>query len=130
MKDLREVNKAGKRDRRHILCRRLRTLWLSGLKKRRPRSDLMALSNSLRRGRAEGGVGLCSLGTHGRTCQNGTKLCPRRFQLDIRENVISVRIVNHWNRLPGEVVDAPCLLVFIGITLLTHYFPLIICFNF
>lgn len=32
--------------------------------------------------------------------------------LDIRKNVYTMKVVRQWDRLPSEVVNAPCLPVF------------------
>jgi len=40
---------------------------------------------------------------------NSTKLYQRRFRLNIRKNLFTVRVVEYWNRFPREVIDAPWL---------------------
>jgi len=40
---------------------------------------------------------------------NGHKQKHRKFHLNTRKNYFTLRVTDHWNRLPREVVDSPSL---------------------
>ncbi|KFV83043.1 hypothetical protein N308_03901, partial [Struthio camelus australis] len=43
---------------------------------------------------------------------NGQKLNHRKLHLNLRKNFFTVRVTEHWNRLPREAGGAPSLEIF------------------
>ena len=89
---------------------RLRELGLFSLEKRRLRGDLRNDHKYLQGGGQEDGARLCSVVPSDRTRGNGHKLKQRKFQLKMMKNFFTLRVTEHWKRLPRWV--SPSLEIF------------------
>jgi len=90
----------------------LREFGLFSMEKGRLWGDLSAAFQYLKAACKKDGDRLVTRACCNRTRGNGFKLKESRFRLDTRKTFFTVRVVKHWHRLLGEVVDAPCLETF------------------
>ena len=98
----------------HLLYEeRLSNLDLFSLGKRRLREDLIDVYKYLMGGgrqiyKARQFLVVCS----NRSKSNGLKLEHRKFGTNIWKNFVMVRVTEHWNGLPREVVESPTMEIF------------------
>ena len=76
------------------------------LEKRILRGDLINVYKYLRYGRQRDLANLSSVVCGDKTRSNGHKIEHRKFCTNMRKNFFTVRVTEHWNRLPREAVDS------------------------
>ncbi|KFV72086.1 hypothetical protein N308_05504, partial [Struthio camelus australis] len=91
---------------------RLRELGLFSLEKRRLRGDLLNAYKYLKGGCPEDGARLFSVVPRDRARGNGREQKHKKVPLSMRKNFFTVRVTEHWHRLPRGVVESPSLEIF------------------
>ena len=77
------------------------------LEKRKLRGDLISVYKYLKCGRRRDLANLFSVVCGDRTRGNGHIMDHRKFRTNTRKNFFTVRVTEHWNRLPREDVESP-----------------------
>jgi len=75
-------------------------------------TDLVSVYKYPKRRCKEDGARLFSVVPSDRIRGDGHKVKHRRCLLNIRKHFFPVRVVEHWHRLPREVVESPSLEIF------------------
>jgi len=92
--------------------KRLRELGLFSLEKGRLRWHLINAYRNLKGGCKEGRDRLFSVVPSNRTKSSGHKLKYRKFCMNIRNHFFTVRVMEHCNRFPRQVVESVSLELF------------------
>jgi len=91
---------------------RLSNLNLFSLEKRNLMGDLIKVCKYLKEsGKQMNEARLFSVVCSDRTRSNGLKFEHRKFYIDMWRNFM-VRMTEHWNRLPREVMESPTIEIF------------------